>query len=37
MVKIKDNCDRSGKHGFSLTGVFDVNDEQYQDYGKYYE
>jgi hypothetical protein len=32
MVKIKDNCDRSGKHGFSLTGVFDVNDEQYQDF-----
>jgi hypothetical protein len=32
MVKIKYNCDRSGKHGFSLTGVFDVNDEQYQDF-----
>jgi hypothetical protein len=32
MVKVKDNCDRSGKHGFSLKGVFDVNDEQYQDF-----
>lgn len=32
MVKIKDNCDRSGKHGFSLKGVFDVNDEHYQDF-----
>jgi hypothetical protein len=32
MVKIKANCDRSGKHGFSLKGVFNVNDEQYQDF-----
>jgi hypothetical protein len=32
LVKIKDNCSTSGKHGFSLTGVFDVDDEQYQDF-----
>jgi len=32
MVKIKENCSTSGKHGFSLTGVFDVDDEQYQDF-----
>ena len=32
MVKIVDNCDRSGKHGFSLNGAFDVDDEQYQDF-----
>jgi hypothetical protein len=29
MVKIKGNCSTSGKHGFSLTGVFD---EQCQDF-----
>jgi hypothetical protein len=32
MVKVKDNCSTSGKHGFSLTGVFDVDDDQYQDF-----
>jgi hypothetical protein len=32
MVKHKANCDKSGTHGFTLEGSFDVNSEQYQNF-----